>query len=54
MDHETDSEQIDGSTGGDEVFIMAGIFDEEGYNDRRDGGGEGEGLRDMAGGCERV
>lgn len=33
---------------------MPGVFDEEGSEDRGDGGGEGEGLGDVPGGGYRL
>ena len=49
-DHEADAEEVDAGAEGDVVFVVVGVFDEEGDADGGDGGGEGEGLGDVAGG----
>ena len=48
-DHEADAEEVDAGADGDVVFVVVGVFDDEGDADGGDGGGEGEGLGDVAG-----
>ena len=46
-DHEADAEEVDAGAESDVVFIVAGIFDDEGDANGGNSGGEGEGLDDV-------
>lgn len=50
MVHETDSHEANERAGDDEGFLVFCVFDEEGDDERGNGGGEGEYLNYVAGG----
>lgn len=53
-DHEPDAEEVDGGSGGEVDPVAARGFDAERGEHGGDAGGEGEGLRDVAGGGEGI
>lgn len=50
VQHEADAEEVDAGARGDEVFVVAGVLDEDADGHGGDGGGEGEGLGHVAAG----
>ena len=48
-DHEADSQEVNAGAEGDVVFVVVGVFYDEGDADGGDGGGEGECLDDVTG-----
>lgn len=50
FDHETDPHEVDARPKDNPGFSMFCVFYHEGYDNRSDGGGEGEGLDDVLGG----